>query len=76
MHRKQDVPHQPQDEIVAGNRGQGHQEKACSFTRIGPSCALECPISVEDEAIECAKSVGNGIEEQEPRDVLRWPELE
>jgi len=64
MHRKQDFTHEPQDKIIADNRGQGHQEKARSFTRFGPSCALERSIPVQSKAIECAKSVGNGIEEQ------------
>jgi hypothetical protein len=76
MHRKQDFTHQPHDQVIADNRGQGHQEKARSFTRCGPSCALECPIPVEDETIERAISVGNRIEEQQPGHSLPRPEPE
>src|SRR5260370_33038487 len=76
MHRVQDVPHQPQDEILARSRGEGPQEKARSFTRVGRTFAPKRPISVEDETIERATSVGKRIEEQEPGSVLRWPEPE
>ena len=72
----QDLTHQPQDQIIANNCGQGHQEKARSFTRFRAPGSPECPIPVQSKAIECAKSVGNGIEEQEPRNAPRWPELE
>jgi len=60
MHRKQDCTHQPHDQVIADNRGQGHQEKARSFKRFGPSCALERPIPVE----------------QQPGSALRWLEPE
>ena len=64
MRRMQDVPHEPQDKIIATNGGQGHQEKAHSFTRFGRTFALERPISIDEETIERATSVGNRIEEQ------------
>ena len=76
MHRKQDFTHQPHDQVIADTRGQGHQEKARSFTRFGPSGALERPIPVEDETIERTTSVGKSIEEQQPGSALRWPEPE
>ena len=76
MRRVQDGTHQPQEQVITGNRGQGHQEKARSFTRAGRAFALERPIAVEDETIERATRIGNGIEEQEPGSALRWPEPE
>jgi len=59
-----DAPYEPQEQVITDNRGQGHQEKARSFTRVGRTFALERPISVEDETIERAKSEGKRIEEQ------------
>jgi hypothetical protein len=76
MRRVQDLTHQPQDQVIAGNRGQGHQEKARSFTRFGRTFALERPISVEDETIERTTSVGNSIGQQQPGHALPWPEPE
>src|SRR5207247_9235371 len=76
MRRMQDFPHEPQDQIVANNCSQGHQEKARSFTHFGPSCALERPIPVQSKSIESAKSVGNGIEEEESSDDWRWTAME
>ena len=72
----QDVPHEPQEQVITGNRGQGHQEKARSFTRVGRTFAPKRLIAVEDETIERATSVGKRIEEQEPGSALRWPEPE
>ena len=76
MRRMQDVPHEQEDQIIATNGGQGHQEKARSFTRFGSSCALERPIPIEEETIERTTRVGNRIEEQQPDYVLPWPEPE
>jgi hypothetical protein len=76
IHWMQDFAHEPQDQVIAGHRGQGHQEKARSFTHFGRTFALERPISVEDETIERTTSVGKSIEEQEPGSALRWPEPE
>jgi hypothetical protein len=59
-----DFPHEPEDKIIATNGGQGHQEKAHSFTRFGSSCALERPVSIDEETIERTTCVGNGIKEQ------------
>jgi hypothetical protein len=60
----QDSPHEPEEKIIATNGDQSHQKKVHSFTRFGPSCALERPISIDEETIERATSVGNRIEEQ------------
>ena len=76
MRRMLDIPHEPQDQIIATNCGQGHQEKAHSFTRFGSSCALERPISIDEETIEPTTSVGNGIGQQQPGHALPRPEPE
>ena len=76
MRRMQDVPHEPQDQVIAGHRGQGHQEKASSFTPFGTPGTLERPISVEEETIDRTTSICNRIDQQQPGHALPWPEPE
>lgn len=76
VHWKQDLTHQPQEKIIAGNRGQDKQEKARCFTRLGMPGAPECPISVKEKTIERTTGVGNRVEEHQPGYALRRPEPE